>query len=111
MICKTDVPRGVFTHWLLFDIPKAAQALDAGQPAVGIAGINDFHEPGYSGPCPPPGDPAHGYRFTLSALDAPTLGLGQRATRRAVEQALQDHVIARAQITGRYQRHQRSARA
>jgi Raf kinase inhibitor-like YbhB/YbcL family protein len=106
-----DAPNGTFTHWVLFDIPKAVQTLDAGQPAVGIAGINDAQQPGYFGPCPPPGDPAHGYRFTLYALDAPTLGLGQTATRREVEGAMRDHVIARAQLTGRYQRHERSAQA
>jgi Raf kinase inhibitor-like YbhB/YbcL family protein len=106
-----DAPKGAFTHWVLFDIPKAVQTLDAGQPLVGLAGINDFQEPGYSGPCPPSGDPAHGYRFTLYALDVPTLGLGQTATRREVEGAMQDHVIGRAQLAGRYQRHERSAQA
>lgn len=106
-----DAPKGTFTHWLLFDIAKAVQTLDAGRPVVGIAGINDFQEPGYSGPCPPPGDSAHTYRFTLYALDVPTLGLGQRATRREVEGAMQDHVIARARLTGRYQRQERSAQA
>jgi Raf kinase inhibitor-like YbhB/YbcL family protein len=106
-----DAPKGTFTHWVLFDIPKAVQTLDAGQPAVGIAGINDAQQPGYYGPCPPPGDRAHGYRFTLYALDVPTLGLGQTATRREVEGAMQDHVIARAQLTSRYQRHERSAQA
>src|SRR4030095_16860484 len=59
-----DAPKGTFTPWVLFDIPKAVQTLDAGQPVVGIAGINDFQMPGYSGPCPPPGDRAHSYRFT-----------------------------------------------
>jgi Raf kinase inhibitor-like YbhB/YbcL family protein len=104
-----DAPNGTFTHWVLFDIPKAVQRLDAGRPAVGIAAINDAQQPGYYGPCPPPGDPAHGYRFTLYALDVPTLDLGQTATRREVEGAMQNHVIARAQLTGRYQRHERSA--
>jgi phosphatidylethanolamine-binding protein (PEBP) family uncharacterized protein len=85
--------------------------LDAGQPQIGSAGINDFQQLGYSGPCPPPRDPARGYRFTLYALDVPTLGLGQRATRREVEEVIRDHVLARAQLMGRYQRHERSAQA
>ena len=106
-----DAPNGTFTHWVLFDIPKTVQTLDAGQPAVGIAGINDAQQPGYFGPCPPPGDRAHGYCFTLYALDVPTLGLGQTATRREVEGAMRDQVIARARLTGRYQRHERSAQA
>jgi len=104
-----DAPHSNFTHWVLFDIPKAVQALDAGQPAVGIDGINDAQEPGYYGPCPPPGDRAHGYRFTLYALDVPTIDLGPRATHREVEEAMRNHVIARAQLRGRYQRRERSA--
>jgi len=106
-----DAPNGTFTHWVLFDIPRAVQALDADQPVVGVAAINDFQQSGYSGPCPPEGDRAHGYRFTLYALDVPTLGLGQRAARREVERAMQDHVIALAQLRGRYQRRARSAQA
>jgi Raf kinase inhibitor-like YbhB/YbcL family protein len=106
-----DAPSGSFTHWVLFDIPGAVQELDAGQPAVGLAGINDFQEPGYRGPCPPPGDRPHAYRFTLYALDVPSLELSQRAVRREVEGAMQNHVLARAQLRGRYERRQRSAGA
>jgi Raf kinase inhibitor-like YbhB/YbcL family protein len=107
----SDAPHDTFTHWVLFDIPKAVQTLDAGQPVVGIAGINDFQEPGYSGPCPPPGDRAHSYRFTLYALDVSTIDLGNRVTRHVVERVMRNHVIARAQLTGRYRRHERSAQA
>jgi len=104
-----DAADGTFTHWVLFDIPKAVQMLGTEQPMVGIAGINDFQEQSYSGPCPPPGDRAHSYRFTLYALDISTINLGNRVTRQVVERVMQDHVIARAQLTGRYQRHERSA--
>jgi Raf kinase inhibitor-like YbhB/YbcL family protein len=106
-----DAPSGLFTHWLLFDIPATVQTLDSGQPVVGIAGVNDFQEPDYRGPCPPVGDEAHGYRFTLYALDVPSLGLSQRATRREVEGSLRDHVLGQAQLRGRYGRRERSAQA
>lgn len=106
-----DARAGNFTHWVLFDIPAETRALDAAQPAVGIAGINDFQEPGYRGPCPPAGDQPHGYRFTLYALDMPSLGLSQRATRREVEGTMQGHIIGQAQLRGRYGRRERSAGA
>ncbi|HWQ15935.1 MAG TPA: YbhB/YbcL family Raf kinase inhibitor-like protein [Roseiflexaceae bacterium] len=104
-----DAPRGTFTHWVLFDIPAASQGLDAGQPAVGVAGVNDFQEPGYRGPCPPPGHGEHRYVFTLYALDVETLGLGQTARRVEVEGAMNGHVIGKAQLMGRYKRRERTA--
>jgi Raf kinase inhibitor-like YbhB/YbcL family protein len=99
-----DAPHGTFTHWVLFDIPASERELAEGQPVVGIAGINDFQRPGYNGPCPPERHGEHRYVFTLYALDMPTLGLGQTATRREVEGAMQDHILAQAQLTGRYAR-------
>lgn len=95
-----DAPQGVFTHWVLFDIPATAQELDAGQPAVGIAALNDFQEPVYRGPCPPADDPAHGYRFTLYALDLPSLDLSQSATRREVESAMQGMCLGKPSSEG-----------
>jgi Raf kinase inhibitor-like YbhB/YbcL family protein len=105
-----DAPDGTFTHWVLFDIPGTTSSFEAGR-AVGFDAMNDFGEPGYRGPCPPPGDEAHGYRFTLYALDVDTIEIGQTATRREVEGAMQGHVIARAQLRARYGRRERSAGA
>ncbi len=99
-----DAPNGTFTHWVRFDIPRDVLALDAGQPIGGIDGINDSQQPGYHGPCPPKGDDPHGYRFTLYALDVPSLGLDQWASRSEVESAMQGHELARAQLRGRYAR-------
>lgn len=104
-----DAPHGTFTHWVRFDIPESVRRLEAGQPVGGLDAINDARQPGYYGPCPPPNDPPHGYRFTLYALDVPSIDLGQRATRREVEQAMHEHVIAQTQLMGRYQRLERSA--
>jgi hypothetical protein len=106
-----DAPGGTFTHWVLFDIPAETRTLDARRPAVGIDAINDFLEPGYRGPCPPAGDKPHGYRFSLYALEVPSLGLSQSATRREVEGAMQGHILAVAELSGRYERRERSAEA
>jgi Raf kinase inhibitor-like YbhB/YbcL family protein len=106
-----DAPRGTFTHWVRFDIPGAVLALDAGQPIAGVDGTNDFQQSGYRGPCPPEGDRPHGYRFTLYALDVPSLNLKPGATRREVEAAMQGHELGRAQLRGRYERHARSRHA
>jgi phosphatidylethanolamine-binding protein (PEBP) family uncharacterized protein len=56
------------------------------------------------GPCPPPGDAAHRYRFTLYAVDIPSLRLSDQPTRREVEAHMNGHVLATAQLVGKYQR-------
>ncbi len=103
-----DAPRGDFTHWVLFDLSPEPTSLPAGLAAEGQLpsgarqGRNDFGKLGYGGPCPPPGAP-HRYLFHLSALDV-TLNLPAGATRQQVEQALRGHVLAEAELMGRYGR-------
>lgn len=106
-----DAPRGTFTHWVLYDIPAEVTKLgpDVADGDVGVSGRNSFGHPGYGGPCPPPGDRPHRYRFTLYALDVPTLDVS-RGTRKAVDAALRGHVLATAQLVGRYQRQPAAAR-
>ena len=71
-----DAPGGVFTHWVVFNIPGNVRQLGEGVPAQerlqsgALQGKNDFGRIGYGGPCPPRG-PAHRYRFTVYALDKP----------------------------------------
>src|SRR6185369_12422742 len=64
-----DAPRGLFTHWVVFDIdPKTT---DIGEDRVPEAparqGQNSWGEAQYGGPRPPSGE--HRYFFRLFALD------------------------------------------
>ena len=103
-----DAPSGVFTHWLLYNVPAAAKALDVGVATTGTLGdgsrqgTNDFGRVGWSGPCPPPGS-AHRYRFKLYALSAP-LELEPGAKRDAVLKAIKEKKLAEAEVTGKYER-------
>jgi Raf kinase inhibitor-like YbhB/YbcL family protein len=101
-----DAPSGVWTHWLLYNIPPSvhsiAQGFKPGQ--VGESGVNDFGKPGYNGPCPPKRGGPHRYYFKLYALDVPKLDLKKDAQRAGVDRALKGHVIAEAQYMGRYER-------
>jgi hypothetical protein len=54
--------------------------------------INDFHRPGYGGPCPPHGHGLHHYHFRLLALDH--LPVGGTPSCREVERAARSHTIA-----------------
>ncbi|HXG52609.1 MAG TPA: YbhB/YbcL family Raf kinase inhibitor-like protein [candidate division Zixibacteria bacterium] len=103
-----DAPAGTWVHWVVYDLPPETGELGEALAAVDTLpngarqGINDFRKVGYGGPCPPPG-PAHRYFFRLYALDKPT-GLGPRATRQQVLNAIKGHVLAEATLMGRYQR-------
>jgi hypothetical protein len=65
-------------------------------------GVNDFRRVGYGGPCPPPGKP-HRYFFKLYALDA-ELPRQPRASKADLLRAMQEHILAQAQLMGTYQR-------
>ena len=103
-----DAPVGTWTHWVLFDLPAHTTALPEGVSKVnevsggGRQGVNDFRKIGYGGPCPPPGNP-HRYFFKLYALDK-MLNLKPGASKRDVEQAMQGHILAKAELMGTYQR-------
>lgn len=97
-----DAPRGTFTHWVVYDMP--AELREIGEGAVlGTEGRNSFGRSGYGGPCPPPGDEPHRYRFTLYALDVPSLAL-ETGTREELETSIDAHVLGSARLVGRYQR-------
>ncbi len=101
-----DAPSGTFTHWLLYDLPPSTRQLAEGASQGELPGArqgrNDFGNNGYGGPCPPPGKP-HRYYFKLYALDK-QLGLKSGANRQQLEQAVQTHILAHAEVTGTFRR-------
>lgn len=108
LVTDPDAPAGTWVHWVLFDMPATQHQLGTGVPgqpqlADGARqGRNDFGQLGYGGPCPPKGR-AHRYFFDLYALDT-MLKLEPGATRGQVETAMRGHVLAHAQVVGRYGR-------
>ena len=102
-----DAPNRTFVHWVLYDLPMQTRNLPEGVPREpmlegrGIQGKNDIGQLGYTPPCPPSG--IHRYFFKLYALDAP-LGLDFGATKQDVEAAMENHILASAQLVGRYQK-------
>jgi hypothetical protein len=95
-----DAPGGTFTHWVAFDLPASQTEIAEGAETVGKGGKNGRGQTGYTGPCPPSG--THRYFFTLYALDVTTLGLNEGAARAEVEKAIAGHLLAKAQLMGRY---------
>ncbi|NOY70472.1 MAG: YbhB/YbcL family Raf kinase inhibitor-like protein [Deltaproteobacteria bacterium] len=102
MVDDPDAPSGTFTHWIAWNIPAGSTRLLKGVsknalPEKMAEGINDFHRPGYNGPCPPPGR-IHHYRFTLYALDT-LLDLPAQTTRAGLDDALTGHIIGTARFS------------
>ncbi len=103
-----DAPRGTWVHWVLYELPASTAELPENiaktQYVAGGArqGLNDFKHLGYGGPCPPPGK-AHRYFFKLYALDN-QLGLKPGASKKEVESAMANHVLAHGELRGTYQR-------
>jgi Raf kinase inhibitor-like YbhB/YbcL family protein len=103
-----DAPMGTWVHWVLYDLPSEARQLSEAIPKQETLsdgtkqGINDFRTIGYGGPCPPSGK-HHRYFFKLYAVDK-KIGLGPRATKRQVLDAIQGHTLAETQLMGTYKR-------
>jgi Raf kinase inhibitor-like YbhB/YbcL family protein len=97
-------PTMTWVHWVLYNIPPSANGLAEGGktlPAGTLSGENDWHRMGYGGPCPPIG--RHRYVHKLYALDI-VLGGISKASKSALEKAMQGHIIGRAELVGTYQR-------
>jgi Raf kinase inhibitor-like YbhB/YbcL family protein len=107
-----DAPTSTgFWHWVVFDVPASVTRLRAGagssaSPAPRAkSGYTDFGFSHYGGPCPPNGDPAHHYIFTVYALDVPALeGVGPKSTAATVMFSLRGHLLAQGSIEGRFRR-------
>lgn len=103
-----DAARGVWVHWVLWNLPPETRALPEGVPTTAVLtsgarqGVNDSRTTGYSGPYPPRGTP-HRYIFTVYALDS-LLALEGEVTAAHVSEAMQGHVLASGQLMGRFQR-------
>ena len=99
-------PKRTWVHWVLYNIPPDATGLKqavkpAALPPGTLQGKNDWGRTGYGGPCPPIG--RHRYFHKLFALDVVLPDLGE-PTKAQLEQAMQGHVLAKAELVGTYQK-------
>jgi Raf kinase inhibitor-like YbhB/YbcL family protein len=92
----------VYVHWLIYNIPANVSSLPEKMPRKDkfpdgtLQGANQ----GYGPPCPPAGL-AHGYRFTLYALDI-KLDLQSGANKEALLKAMDGHILAQTELIGKY---------
>lgn len=108
LICDDpDAPVGMWDHWVLFNLPATtkglAQATKDFPEGTGF-GKNSWGRNDYGGPCPP--DRTHRYFFKLFALDS-KLDLPNGATKKQVEDAMKGHILAQAELMGKYPKAQK----
>lgn len=88
-------------HWIVFNMWPTTKIIKQGEEPEGVHGKNSWGKTGYGGPCPPNG--RHRYFFKLYALDT-ILDLEDGATKKKVEEAMNGHVLDKAELIGLYER-------
>jgi len=103
----SDVPRGMFVHWVIYDLPPDTRRLPEDVPnrqtlsSGAQQGVNGAGGVGYTGPCPPSG--THRYFFKVYALDT-SLDLGGGTTGERLSDAMGRHILAEGQLMGTFRR-------
>ena len=97
MVEDVDAPQGSWLHWLVYNAPVMRHIGEGEIP--GDMGVNDFGRVEYEGPCPPYG--THHYHFRVYALDD-LMDLPRGASRREVEEAMREHIVAFGETVGKY---------
>ncbi len=90
-----------FTHWVAYGIAGDATGLPEGGGDA-VNGTNSLGNDAYNGPAPPAGHGPHHYYFWVYALDA-ELDLPPGLERRALLEAIEEHVIEQARLIGTYE--------
>src|SRR5579872_4925847 len=107
-----DAPTGSgFWHWVIVNIPPNVTELPlgAGNPGGALPGgalqtRTDIGQPGYIGPCPPPGHGDHRYQFTVFALGQDQLQVAPDTSAAIVGFQMHFCTLEKATLTGKYGR-------
>jgi len=107
-----DAPTGSgWWHWVVFNIPASVNALPADFGNVNktatisaIQSMTDYGKAGFGGACPPKGDKAHRYVFTVHALSVDKLNLDEKSSPALVGFMIGANTLAKATLISYYQR-------
>ncbi|MFN8309671.1 MAG: YbhB/YbcL family Raf kinase inhibitor-like protein [Chitinophagales bacterium] len=92
-----DAPKGVFDHWVMWNIPNGSIAENS---APGVEGSNSAGSKKYKGPCPPNGK--HRYFFKVYAIDI-LLDLPAGSAKMTVLESIKGHIVAQGELVGTYE--------
>lgn len=101
IIDDPDAPGGTYVHAVLYGLDPEAPGIPSESPTR--YAVNDSGDEGYSGPCPPEGDPPHRYVFALYALGE-ELSLEAGGSHEDARMAIEAAAIARTTLVGLYGR-------
>ena len=106
-----DAPTGSgWWHWLIVNIPADANKIlaDASAkhtlPKGTLETMTDYGSTGFGGACPPKGDKAHRYIFTVHALNVESLPVKAQSDSALVGFMINKYTIQKASILSYYQR-------
>ena len=92
-------------HWLVVNIPASVSEIASGGKINGaMETITDFKQNAYGGACPPIGHGLHHYNFTVYALDCEKIDVLASTSPVEVEKLVKHHALAKATLTGLYER-------
>ncbi|MDQ3738566.1 MAG: YbhB/YbcL family Raf kinase inhibitor-like protein [Actinomycetota bacterium] len=99
----TDLDADGFVHWVATGLDPAALSLLPGVGGNIVEAVNSAGDVGWSGPCPPRGDDAHRYEFTLYALGQP-LEIAPDSPASDVIEAIEGGALERTSAIAEYER-------
>jgi Raf kinase inhibitor-like YbhB/YbcL family protein len=108
-----DAPTGSgWWHWVVINLPASVTELPAGAGAAdgkslpaGAAQVRtDFGAPGFDGACPPKGDKAHRYIFTVYALKTDKIEVPTDGTAALAGFMINANKLGKASFTAKYGR-------
>ncbi len=106
-----DAPTGSgWWHWLIVNIPADTHQIVADAsgkktlPKGALETTTDYGHAGFGGACPPQGDKAHRYVFTVHALDVESLPVKAESKSAVVGFMINKHTIQKASMISYYQR-------
>lgn len=114
LVHDPDAPTGGagWWHWLVLNLPADTRELAQGVGTADGKGLatgalqlqTDFGSPGWGGPCPPVGDKAHRYIFTVYALKVEKLELEANAKSALAGYMVNANALAKASFTATFGR-------
>ena len=106
-----DAPTGSgWWHWLVVNIPHKTTQISTNASSEGklpkgaLETMTDYGSASFGGACPPKGDKAHRYIFTVYALDVESLDVKSKSDSALVGFMINQHTIQKATMMSYYGR-------
>jgi len=105
-----DAPTGSgWWHWLVFNIDASTNEIKTAastkqMPKGAVESMTSYGAAGFGGACPPKGDKAHRYIFTVYALDTEKIEQAADARPELIGYFINSHTIAKASIMAYFAR-------